>query len=458
MRAVILALLTGVSAAAAAQAGGTWSAFGDPQRETGGGVVTALTVGPNGSLYAGGYFTSIAGVEALGVARWDGAAWRALGGGVGFPGEGPSYLDALAVAPNGDLYAFGSFRTAGGVAARDVARWDGAAWSAIGDGTAQVGVLDEVYAGVIGPDGTLYVGGRDYGERDAVLRWDGAAWVRVGGGVQGNAWTLAFGPDGALYAGGEYLQPTGTVASNAVARWDGATWTGIGVDDGGRESPVFSLAFNDAGDLFAGGSFSAVGGTPARNVVRWNGTDWFALANLDSPFALFDLTADGDGLLYAAGSTGMGQTAVARWDGAEWTAIGAVGAGGGGAYVVAEWNGEIVVGGNFTEIGGVAAVGIARFAPAPVASEALPAGASAPVVSPNPARGAAIVALTHPGGPLGADVFDALGRRVGGVPLREAAAGAQTLALPTAGLPPGVYVVRVRAGAEAHALRVTVAR
>ena len=41
---------------------------------------------------------------------------------------------ALAVLPNGDLIAGGDFTTAGGTTVNSIARWNGAAWSALGAG------------------------------------------------------------------------------------------------------------------------------------------------------------------------------------------------------------------------------------------------------------------------------------------------------------------------------------
>ena len=70
-------------------------------------------------------------------------------------------VDAFTVFDDGTgpaLCAGGSFTTAGGVAANDVARWDGSAWSPLGSG-----VEDGVLALTAFDDGfgpALYAGGR----------------------------------------------------------------------------------------------------------------------------------------------------------------------------------------------------------------------------------------------------------------------------------------------------------
>ena len=86
------------------------------------------------ALFAGGDFTSAGGVEAVDIAKWDGRGWSALGSGMG--GISP-YVAALTEHDDGSgpaLYAGGMFTSAGGVAAKGIARWDGASWSALGNG------------------------------------------------------------------------------------------------------------------------------------------------------------------------------------------------------------------------------------------------------------------------------------------------------------------------------------
>src|SRR5437764_12001412 len=95
------------------------------------GSVAALAVSGN-NLYAGGYFTTAGGSAANGIAKWDGNSWSALGSGMGNTGVVASVL-SLAVSGN-DLYAGGGFTTAGGIAATNIAKWDGTSWSALGSG------------------------------------------------------------------------------------------------------------------------------------------------------------------------------------------------------------------------------------------------------------------------------------------------------------------------------------
>jgi hypothetical protein len=65
----------------------------------------------NGQLYAGGTFTQAGGNAAVGIARWNGSAWSAVGSGMN------NHVDALAVFDDGAgpaLYAAGSSRRRAG--------------------------------------------------------------------------------------------------------------------------------------------------------------------------------------------------------------------------------------------------------------------------------------------------------------------------------------------------------
>jgi len=70
-----------------------------------------------GNLYAGGSFTTAGGHAANSIAKWDGSTWSALGSGMNQDG----YVVALAVSGS-DLYAGGYFTTAGGKVSAYIAR------------------------------------------------------------------------------------------------------------------------------------------------------------------------------------------------------------------------------------------------------------------------------------------------------------------------------------------------
>lgn len=124
--------------------------------------------------------------------------------------------------------------------------------------------------------------------------------------------------------------------------------------------------------LVVSGSFSAAGASGVANIATWDGTSWSSLGpglqRLDATGAIVEALTVFQGKLIAGGSfTHAGSKLVnyiASWDGVEWQAIG------GGVTAVsfpsvraalAVYNGELIVGGNFTSAGGLSASRIARW-------------------------------------------------------------------------------------------------
>jgi len=196
--------------------------------------VWALACDDFGNVYAGGSFSEADGVAASGIARWDGAAWHALGSGVN------GLVRTLAVDGAGNLYAGGWFTTAGGVAVSAVARWDGAAWSALG-----AGLDNYVHALAVDDEGMLYAGGRfaSAGGMAAsrLARWDGVAWSALGSGVDDDVNALAVDTHGDLHVGGRFRLAGGTLSSN-YAIWHAPTASFVESGTDQRRAAQFGAA------------------------------------------------------------------------------------------------------------------------------------------------------------------------------------------------------------------------
>jgi len=188
--------------------------------------------GAGPKLYAAGLFTRAGTRETQGIACWDGQDWNEVGGGLGqVPGGHVPNANTLAVFDDGlgpALYVAGYFELAGAVAARNIARWDGHHWSALGAGVGS-GVNDQVLAIKVFDDGrgpALFVGGTFSDVSQNLARYTGAVWTDVGGGVAGGAvHALEVYNDGtgpALMVGG-WFQSAGTTASRYLAKWVGCT-------------------------------------------------------------------------------------------------------------------------------------------------------------------------------------------------------------------------------------------
>jgi hypothetical protein len=365
--------------------GTSWSGLGVGVSGSSG-LVSTLAV-YNGSLYAGGSFFSAGGVPANRIARWDGANWSALGVGLD---DIPRAMTVLA----GTLYVGGDFHTAGGTTVHGLAAWTGSAWQAVGPG-----VTGEVYslAGRQTAAGAtrLYVGGvfssaggiaannivaidspgivPSYGALGSgipgvvetiVVRALGAsnsevtaaAWSSSSGPavwrLSGTSWNLLGSippsPDlGDLvffnnqYVAGLYPDPVN------VRFWDTAAglWAPLGPGIHGTINATVPFGT----DLIVAGSFDYAGNVRLSNIGIWNGTTWTPMAGgMNGPVNALLVS---QGALYAAGhftSTGSGPANnIAMWNGAGWDPVGPATGSPGTILAMTEYNGQLLIGGQF---------------------------------------------------------------------------------------------------------------
>jgi trimeric autotransporter adhesin len=246
---------------------GVWSALGaGPARNA---TVRALAVLPDGTLVAGGHFSSARG-GLPGVARWTGSAWEPIG-------DSPFSCSALTVLPTGELVAARELFRDPNRAEIDVARWDGARWQPLA-GRFE-GRSTGVQALTVLPGGELVVGGSfdsvDGVNARGVARWDGSTWSPLGLGIDGLVSALQPLPGGDLVAAGDFRTAGGVEARN-IARWNGSSWAPVGF---GIDGPVTALAPLSGGQFIAGGYFSRADGRSARSLARWDGRTWLPMGS-----------------------------------------------------------------------------------------------------------------------------------------------------------------------------------
>ncbi len=303
-----------------------------------------------GEVYVTGEFTSAGGVAATNIARWDGGNWSEVGGGL--LGRTPSYGWSLQSLGQ-DLYVGGLFAQAGGVIASNIARWDGERWHALGNG-----VNSLVFA--LASDGTnVYAGGHftAAGEVAAnkIAKWDGHRWAPLGGGVSFPEFRPVVGALSYsapyLYVGGEFRSAGGVAADN-IARWNGEAWSSMG---GGVDGPVDAIAAV-GGSIYVVGDFRHGDGVFSRNIIEWDGERWRSLAGglqEINPYPLYAVAADEENNIYVAGGPqnigGVSVNGVARWDGTTWHPLGS---GVDSAGALAPTRSELIVGGTTTTAGG----------------------------------------------------------------------------------------------------------
>jgi trimeric autotransporter adhesin len=280
------------------------------------------------TLFAGGNFNYASGIFTGPVARWDGVAWSAVGDVRFFP----LHVRSMTVFDEGGgpaLYIGGWLDPAPGFPSRGVARWDGTQWSTLGDGL--YGTVKTLAVHDDGSGPALYAGGLNvwipaYGQSGPrhLARWTGHTWEPVGGGTNDRVESIISFDDGngpGLFVSGFFTSP-----ASYTVRWRASQWTDL---RGNWDTLVARFIVFDPGTgpaLYARGS-SSVGGNFTRGLFQWNGTDWLQIGTTNSTPASIAVWDDSTGpAIYIGGSFALLNASpvpiVARWDGSTWSGAG----------------------------------------------------------------------------------------------------------------------------------------
>lgn len=228
-------------------------------------------------LYVGGQFSSLGKINAYGLGAWDGTKWDSMP-------EQPFKLNTKYNVPigavqalcvmNNKLYVGGGFDTVAGFPCLEIACWNDTNWSSLNFPSTFV-FYDDVEA-ICEYNGSLYAGGgfnatNNNDTVNNILRWDGKNWHSVGDGGNMNGWILSM----AVYKGELYVAGYFSGVDNNIQRWDGTKWSAVG---GGTDYEIFNLTvYNNK--LYVMGEISEAGGIPASYIATWDGTEWCSLGS-----------------------------------------------------------------------------------------------------------------------------------------------------------------------------------
>ncbi len=333
------------------------------------GIINSVDVNKNtGEVYVGGAFTSINGVSANRVARYNGTQWQPLGQGFN------NTVMTILVASSGNVYAGGSFTNSGVNQRLRVAVWSGTSWLALGSGFDNI-----VYALVKGADGKLYAGGSFTKSGDGsknlnhIAYWDGSTWDEPSLGVGSSGdYVMALSTDtlGNVYVGGKFQTAGGISASN-IARWNTttSTWHPLG---SGVNGAVYAIAVDSSGRVYVGGEFTTAGATTVNRIALWDGISWSSLGTgADGIVYALEisnrLTLFVGGMFNYVGNT-EGPNHLAWWHQSGWNPI-TSGVQGSSFYIrslALDSNNNLYVAGSFYTAGNVESYNIAKLKKPPI--------------------------------------------------------------------------------------------
>ncbi len=237
-------------------------------------------------LYVVGGFQSVGSVQdTKNIARWNLITenWEAL---PGMDTNPPStFVRSVHKDSDGNLWVGGDFSSIGGVSANRIVRFNPATaqWSQLIDNTQSAAERTGpssggVYA-IVRSGNYVYIGGFTFNgaaNMTYIRRYNltTSRWEAVGNGLNGPVRALGVEANGNVLAGGQFTASGGTTI-NHLARWNGSSWSAVA---GGVNSNVREIVVNN-GTIYAGGDFTAVGpsNTAAGYVACVTGTTWNTL-------------------------------------------------------------------------------------------------------------------------------------------------------------------------------------
>jgi hypothetical protein len=236
------------------------------------------------TLYVYGAFDSIAGVEAHGLAKFDGIQWSAVHSLPQFESyNNPNFIFAVAFY-NNELYIAGNFNNPPDYTINDLAKWNGTEWVGVGNLVENSAIYNMlIYKNELYVSGDFNTLGNPQIQAHSIARFDGNSWKTVGGGTDYQINDMRVFGD-YLYIAGAFDHVDG-LPIDGIARWDGSRWCGYNSHFDNALSAVGM--FHDT--LYIGGGFWTINGDSSlRKIVRWTGGD--SLIQCGNPVGVNEVT------------------------------------------------------------------------------------------------------------------------------------------------------------------------
>ncbi len=331
----------------------TWTPYGQGTTGVSPRVIVDIAFFDN-EVVVSGPFSAMGGIDAPGTATSpiSGSApdWMPLDDGSQDVGSG---LPMMA-ANSSYIYVTGAWPTLTG--ADGLARWTGMVWEAVD--TARLG--DSVFSALVDVavlgNTDICVRHQGFINSDLASRTVACKQEPVGPwrGTSQGIEALVRGPSalaeyaGELYAAGDFASAGDVAQVGSIASWNGQQWADVG---GGVTGAVQSLA-TFQGELFAAGTITAAGGNASGGLVAWNGTQWRDAGGQTTAASFVYPLNNSLYFFGVGGNCGNFLSRLCRFDGntieeaanglPEPVTVDAIG----------EFNGQLVVAGNFAFTGG----------------------------------------------------------------------------------------------------------
>ena len=362
--------------------------------------LTTIAIQPDGKILAGGGFSganSIGGQTRNYIARLDPMTGLADS----FDPNPNSTVFAIVLQTDGNILVAGTFTNIGGASRNRIARLNPN--SGIAD-SFNPNSNDIVFAMAPQPDGKIVVGGRFNGPnsvggqvRNHVARLETNGGVDQTLDLDNYVWMAAVQSDGKILITGGFTDIYG-VPRNRIARLNPDGTLDLGFDPNAN-SGVVAIAVQPDGKVLVGGFFSSIGGQQRNCIARLNATSGLADSfnphptNGSNPLLVKSIVIQPDGKILVGGDFsnigGQSRKYIARLDPTTGLADSFNPAPGNKSVhtIAVQADGKVLVGGSFGTIGGQTRQHLARLDPVTGLADSLDP-------SPNSNNGFGVLALT----------------------------------------------------------------
>lgn len=306
-----------------------------------------------GYIYIGGVFTSVGGVTAKNIARWDGTSWSNLATGLN------NAVNDIVVNSSGIIYACGIFTDTGTATTGCLSiayytpgsPFSSGVWAQLGVGFQSGTVLNtlDIISGKIYIGGAYTTNGNGVvGSFQNICYWGTSGFyvaIPAASTASKNGFDAAClavknnTVNGYIYFGGAftgfYQRSLTTTTCNRVCSYDG-TYFNIMSPGPGVNGQVNAITFDPSGNVYFGGSFTTAGSVSVKNVVKWTSSSLNTTTHVETgTWSALGVGLNGavnslsfaNNTLYAGGSfTTLGDTTttvnyIASYTGSSWSVI-----------------------------------------------------------------------------------------------------------------------------------------
>lgn len=238
-------------------------------------IGTSVLAREDGSVIVGGWFAEAGGQPAVRIASWKAGVWTPID----IPLETLDFqtrVTTLSECPDGSFLvgAWGSRQPDGTM---PLLRWDGASWNTVGRFTRDGGDYVAINTMDCSEEGIIAGGIFDTVDGVAarnIAQFDGTTWSDMQGGMNGGVREMERDYAGNLVVAGDFRW-AGTTYSARVARWIDGSWQAFGAGDefeSDDDRYIFALASITPDQFYLAGRFTRAGNVDATHIARFDFT------------------------------------------------------------------------------------------------------------------------------------------------------------------------------------------